>query len=134
MLNGREQLDVGATQAREKLGVRSIGLRIAFRYRLDSPWIRDRHLVPQFLEQLAHPPRMRPYLDDHMGAVPSEEQLHRHPRCPDPVLLRSPVCPQHEDCGHLVAEVASDRLDGMILHGRSLLWTSSPLNTRILAG
>src|SRR5262249_33148523 len=78
--------------------------------------------MAQLPEQSVHPARVGADFDHHVSLWSTEEtshtgsgQLHR------PGTIARPIRPQNEDLRLLVAQIASDRLDGTFRHGRSLL-------------
>src|SRR5215813_13406267 len=78
--------------------------------------------MAQLPEQSVHPARVCADFDHHVSLRSREKtshagsgQLHRTG------TIARPICPQNEDLRLLVAQIASDRLDGTFRHGRSLL-------------
>src|SRR5262249_36831336 len=135
VLHRREQFFVGLAQPRQQLGVLLVSLVVALRDQLHPSRICHRYLVAEFLEQLAHPTRVCSHLDDHVRSRASEELAERLPRRLHRLWpLQLPVREQNAQLALVVAQVASDRLDGRLRHGRSLLALRVRYPTGTLAG
>src|SRR5216684_818756 len=88
--------------------------------------------MSELFQQCAHPPRMRPNFDHHMGLGSREKPSYRFRRGADwHRTLDSSVRPENRKCALSFSQIASDCSRDNFLHGRFLLAPVSALKPTI---